>query len=218
MTQRFSFWEDLTIRENLDFVARIYQMRNRREAVDRALERSACKARANQLDRVRSPAAGSSGSRWPPACCTSRNCCCSTSRPPASIPPRGATSGKNCIGSRRAASRCSSARTTWTKRSAVTSSPTSRTASCSRRAPRSEVIAAQDLTTWAIHGDHLTRALRAPARHARRRSDRRVRLRAACQRPAITRRSKRAMRAGDARARARHRARSPRASRTSSSI
>ena len=27
MTQRFSFWEDLSIRENLDFVARIYEMR-----------------------------------------------------------------------------------------------------------------------------------------------------------------------------------------------
>src|SRR6266853_4618285 len=38
MTQRFSYWEDLTIRENLDFVGRLYQMRNRAEAVDRALE------------------------------------------------------------------------------------------------------------------------------------------------------------------------------------
>src|SRR5579859_7692282 len=38
MTQRFSYWEDLTIRENLDFVARIYQMTNRREVVDRSLE------------------------------------------------------------------------------------------------------------------------------------------------------------------------------------
>src|SRR4051812_44263624 len=38
MTQRFSFWEDLSIRENLDFVARIYGMRQRREAVDRAID------------------------------------------------------------------------------------------------------------------------------------------------------------------------------------
>src|SRR3982751_5492569 len=29
MTQRFSFWEDLSIRENLDFVARMYDVKNR---------------------------------------------------------------------------------------------------------------------------------------------------------------------------------------------
>ncbi|WP_025600133.1 ABC transporter ATP-binding protein [Burkholderia sp. WSM2230] len=49
MTQRFSYWEDLTIRENLDFVARVYQMRNRREVVDRSLEALGLQSRANQL-------------------------------------------------------------------------------------------------------------------------------------------------------------------------
>ncbi|HEY3599980.1 MAG TPA: ABC transporter ATP-binding protein [Paraburkholderia sp.] len=49
MTQRFSFWEDLTIRENLDFVARVYQMHNRREAVERSLESLGLQSRANQL-------------------------------------------------------------------------------------------------------------------------------------------------------------------------
>jgi ABC-2 type transport system ATP-binding protein len=49
MTQRFSFWEDLSIRENLDFVARIYQMPSRREAVERALEGLGLTARAAQL-------------------------------------------------------------------------------------------------------------------------------------------------------------------------
>ncbi len=49
MTQRFSFWEDLSIRENLDFVARMYQMPSRREAVDRAIEDLNLKARATQL-------------------------------------------------------------------------------------------------------------------------------------------------------------------------
>src|SRR3954449_1689307 len=33
MTQRFSFWEDLSIEENLDFVTRMYDMKNRRAAV-----------------------------------------------------------------------------------------------------------------------------------------------------------------------------------------
>jgi ABC-2 type transport system ATP-binding protein len=37
MTQRFSLWEDLTIGENLDFVARMFGMKNRRAAVDGAL-------------------------------------------------------------------------------------------------------------------------------------------------------------------------------------
>ena len=49
MTQRFSLWEDLTIRENLNFVARMYGMKNRREAVDAALERLGLQSRANQL-------------------------------------------------------------------------------------------------------------------------------------------------------------------------
>jgi len=49
MTQRFSYWDDLTIRENLDFVARMYEMKNRRDAVDRALERLGLASRAKQL-------------------------------------------------------------------------------------------------------------------------------------------------------------------------
>jgi ABC-2 type transport system ATP-binding protein len=49
MTQRFSFWEDLSIRENLDFVARMYEMRDRRRAVTAALEALGLASRAGQL-------------------------------------------------------------------------------------------------------------------------------------------------------------------------
>src|SRR5438874_2333582 len=34
MTQRFSFWEDLSIRENLEFVARVYELDNVRTVVE----------------------------------------------------------------------------------------------------------------------------------------------------------------------------------------
>jgi len=49
MTQKFSLWEDLSIRENLDFVARLYGMKARRDAVDRALESLGLASRASQF-------------------------------------------------------------------------------------------------------------------------------------------------------------------------
>ena len=49
MTQRFSLWEDLTIRENLDFIGRMYGMQGRRLAVERALARLGLESRADQL-------------------------------------------------------------------------------------------------------------------------------------------------------------------------
>jgi ABC-2 type transport system ATP-binding protein len=39
MTQRFSLYEDLSIRENLNFIARVYAVPDRRQALTAALER-----------------------------------------------------------------------------------------------------------------------------------------------------------------------------------
>jgi len=51
MTQKFSYWEDLSIRENLDFVARIYELANRKHVVDEALETLGLTSRSSQLAR-----------------------------------------------------------------------------------------------------------------------------------------------------------------------
>jgi ABC-2 type transport system ATP-binding protein len=49
MTQKFGLYEDLSIRENLDFVARLFELPRRRAAVDLALERLGLTARQQQL-------------------------------------------------------------------------------------------------------------------------------------------------------------------------
>jgi ABC-2 type transport system ATP-binding protein len=49
MTQKFSFWEDLSIRENLDFVARLYELPDARGAVTGAIERLGLINRQEQL-------------------------------------------------------------------------------------------------------------------------------------------------------------------------
>jgi ABC-2 type transport system ATP-binding protein len=49
MTQKFSLYEDLTIRENLDFVARMYRVKDRKNRVDGALADLGLADRSGQL-------------------------------------------------------------------------------------------------------------------------------------------------------------------------
>ncbi|CEK09573.1 ABC transporter ATP-binding protein [Legionella hackeliae] len=49
MTQKFSFYTDLSIEENLNFIARVYNLDNRKERVEKALEDLGLEDRRRQL-------------------------------------------------------------------------------------------------------------------------------------------------------------------------
>ena len=49
MTQKFGYYEDLSIRQNLDFVARLFELPDRKKRVDEALEKLGLASRQEQL-------------------------------------------------------------------------------------------------------------------------------------------------------------------------
>ena len=103
MTQRFSLYQDLSVRENLEFVARLHLMKD--PAAGGARHDRAARAegpRRTTRRRIVGRLETAAGARRLYACRT-RSFFCSTSRPPASIRRRGANSGTRSMRSQRKA-------------------------------------------------------------------------------------------------------------------
>jgi ABC-type uncharacterized transport system YnjBCD ATPase subunit len=134
MTQRFSFYEDLTVQENLDFIARIYAVPNRAQAVHNSLETLGLSDRSQQL-------AGELSGGWKQrlalaACLIHQPQLLLLDEPTAGVDPKARRDfWDQIIASPPGASPSSSPPITWTKPNAVTGSLTSPTAISSPMAP-----------------------------------------------------------------------------------
>ena len=134
MTQRFSLYEDLSIRENLEFVARVYGVPDPRGAAKEAIHRLGLEGRAEQL-------AGQLSGGWKQrlalgACILPKPKLLLLDEPTAGVDPKARREFWEEI-HRLAAEGVTvlSQPITWTRPSAVTRSPISPSASCWRAAP-----------------------------------------------------------------------------------
>ena len=130
MTQRFSLYQDLSVKENLEFVARIYGMPQPTKAARQMIEHLGLTGREDQIAGLLS---GGWKQRLALGACTLPHPQLRywMSRRPASTPRRGASSGTKFTRSPRADSPRWFRPITWTKPSAATRSPISLTATCS---------------------------------------------------------------------------------------
>ncbi|HEX8713584.1 MAG TPA: ABC transporter ATP-binding protein [Terracidiphilus sp.] len=155
MTQRFSFWEDLTIAENLDFVARMYQVPNRSRTVRETLEQLGLANRARQL-------AGELSGGWKQrlalaACMLHSPALLLLDEPTAGVDPRARRDFWDEI-QMLAAKGISVLVSTHYMDEAVRCHKLAYIAfgTLLAQGTADEVIAGQHLTTWAIHGERLT--------------------------------------------------------------
>jgi len=155
MTQRFSFWEDLSIAENFDFIARMYEIPERKLAVRRALETLGLTARARQL-------AGALSGGWKQrmalaACMLHQPSLLLLDEPTAGVDPRARRDFWDEL-QNLAARGISVLVSTHYMDEAVRCHKLAYIAYGKLLAQGSaeEVIASQHLSTWAIHGDRLS--------------------------------------------------------------
>ena len=154
MTQRFSFWDDLTIRENLDFVARMYKVPHRNAVVRQSLQDLGFPP-VHASWQANCRADGSSGWHWPRVCCIVPSLFCWMSRLRVSIPSARRDFWDELQGL--AARGISVLVSTHYMDEAVRCHKLAYIAYGELLAQGSaaEIIASQGLSTWAIHGDHL---------------------------------------------------------------
>lgn len=154
MTQRFSFWEDLTIEENLDFVARMYQIASRKDAVRKALQELGVSARGGQLT-------GDLSGGWKQrvaltACMLHQPRLLLLDEPTAGVDPRARRDFWDDI-QVLAANGVSVLVSTHYMDEAVRCHKLAYIAygSLLAQGTAAEIISSQHLTTWVIHSDHL---------------------------------------------------------------